>query len=70
MYKLLISILFVNRLVSIYCVCFVKLFNEKLSMKLFEDLKLKFESASWGRHTEFVVIDTILEKHSDIFLLF
>jgi len=39
-------------------------------MKLFEDLKLKFESANWGRYPEFGVIDTILEKHSDIFLLF
>ncbi len=39
-------------------------------MKLFEELKIKFESANWGRHTEFAVIDTILEKHSDIFLLF
>jgi transposase, IS5 family len=39
-------------------------------MKLFEDLKIKFESANWGRHTEFAVIDAILEKHSDIFLLF
>ena len=39
-------------------------------MKLFEDLKIRFESANWGRHTEFAVIDAILEKHSDIILLF
>lgn len=39
-------------------------------MKLFEELKLKFESANWGRYTEFAVIDTILEQNSDIFLLF
>ena len=39
-------------------------------MKLFEDLKIKFESADWGLNPEFGVIDTILEQHSDIFLLF
>jgi IS5 family transposase len=39
-------------------------------MKLFEDLKIKFESAHWGPNPEFGVIDTILEQHPDIFLLF
>ncbi len=39
-------------------------------MKLFEDFKLKFEKPDWARNPEFGVIDTILEQHSDIFLLF
>jgi IS5 family transposase len=39
-------------------------------MKLFEELKLKFEKPDWARSPEFGVIDTILEMHSDIFLLF
>ena len=38
-------------------------------MKLFEELTLKFERPDWSRNPEFGVIDTILEKHSDIFLL-
>jgi IS5 family transposase len=38
-------------------------------MKLFEDLTLKFEKPDWSRNPEFGVIDTILEKHSDIYLL-
>ena len=39
-------------------------------MKLFEELKIKFEKPDWARNPEFGVIDTILELHSDIFLLF
>ena len=39
-------------------------------MKIFEELKLKFERPDWARSPEFGVIDTILELHSDIFLLF
>ncbi|MBW6481142.1 MAG: ISNCY family transposase, partial [Bacteroidales bacterium] len=39
-------------------------------MKLFEDLRIKFEKPDWTRNPEFGVIDTILEQHSDIFLLF
>lgn len=39
-------------------------------MKLFNDLTLKFEKPDWTRNPEFGVIDTILEQHSDIFLLF
>lgn len=39
-------------------------------MKLFEELKLKFESANWARFPEYGVIDTILEQHTDIILLF
>lgn len=38
-------------------------------MKLFEELTLKFERPDWSRNPEFGVIDTILEKHPDIFLL-
>jgi IS5 family transposase len=38
-------------------------------MKLFEELTLKFEKPDWSRNPEFGVIDTILEKHSDIYLL-
>ena len=39
-------------------------------MKLFEELTIKFEKPDWARSPEFGVIDTILEMHSDIFLLF
>lgn len=39
-------------------------------MKLFEELRIKFEKPDWARNPEFGVIDTILELHSDIFLLF
>lgn len=41
-----------------------------MAMKLFEDLTLKFEKPDWSRNPEFGVIDTILEQHADIFLLF
>lgn len=39
-------------------------------MKLHNELKLKFEKPDWARSPEFGVIDTILEMHSDILLLF
>jgi IS5 family transposase len=39
-------------------------------MKLFEELTLKFEKPDWSRNPEFGLIDTILEQHLDIFLLF
>lgn len=62
--------LVINMLMSIYCVCFAKLISEKIAMKLFEDIRIKFEKPDWARNPEFGVIDTILERHSDIFLLF
>jgi len=34
-----------------------------MKMKLYEPLKLKFESPDWARNPEFGLIDTILEKH-------
>ena len=36
-------------------------------MKLFTDLKLKFEKEDWKRNTEFALIDSILEMHPEIF---
>lgn len=39
-------------------------------MKIFEDCKIKFEKPDWARNPEFGVIDTVLEQHTDIFLLF
>src|ERR1035437_3285905 len=38
-------------------------------MKLFNDLKLKFEHADWSKNPEFGLIDTILESHPHLVLL-
>ena len=38
-------------------------------MKLFEDFKLKFEQPNWARDPELGLIDTILEKHTDLYQL-
>jgi IS5 family transposase len=38
-------------------------------MKLFNDLKLKFEHPDWSKNPEFGLIDTILEKHPNIILM-
>jgi transposase, IS5 family len=35
-------------------------------MKLFSDLKLKFENPDWSKNPEFGLIDSILEKHPEI----
>ncbi len=35
-------------------------------MKLFNDLKLKFEQANWSSNPEFALIDTILEHHPEL----
>lgn len=35
-------------------------------MKLFNDLKLKFEHPDWSRNPEFGLIDTILEQHPEL----
>lgn len=36
-------------------------------MKLFEDLKIKFEKPDWSRNPEFGLIDTILEQHTELY---
>ena len=36
-------------------------------MKLFEDLKIKFEKPDWSRNPEFGLIDTILEQHRELY---
>lgn len=36
-------------------------------MKIFNELVLKFEQADWSRSPEFGLIDTILEKHPELF---
>lgn len=36
-------------------------------MQLFEPLRLKFENANWAKNPEFGLIDTILEKHPELF---
>jgi len=36
-------------------------------MKIYEPLKLKFENPDWARNPEFGLIDTILEKHPDLY---
>ena len=38
-------------------------------MKLFEDFKLKFEQPNWARDPELGLIDTILERHTDLYQL-
>jgi len=39
----------------------------KKAMKLFNDLKLKFEKSDWSRNPEFGLIDTILETHPELY---
>ena len=39
-------------------------------MKLFDELTIRFTNPDWSRNPELGVIDTILETHSNIFLLF
>ena len=39
-------------------------------MKLFNELKLKFEHPNWTKNPEFGVIDTILELHPEIYNIF
>jgi len=39
------------------------------SMKIFNDLLLKFEKPDWSTNPEFCVIDTILESRPDIILM-
>jgi IS5 family transposase len=36
-------------------------------MKLFNDLKLKFEKPDWSRNPEFGLIDTVLETHLELY---
>ena len=36
-------------------------------MQLFEPLRLKFEKANWAKNPEFGLMDTILEKHPELF---
>jgi IS5 family transposase len=36
-------------------------------MKLFEEMRLKFEEGNWARNPEFGLIDTILETHPRCF---
>jgi IS5 family transposase len=36
-------------------------------MKLFNELKLKFEKSDWSRNPEFGLIDTILETHTELY---
>jgi IS5 family transposase len=36
-------------------------------MKLFNELKLKFEKSDWSRNPEFGLIDTILETHPELY---
>ncbi len=36
-------------------------------MQLFEPLRLKFEQANWSKNPEFGLMDTILEKHPELF---
>lgn len=36
-------------------------------MKLFNDLKLKFEKPDWSRNPEFGLIDTVLETHPELY---
>lgn len=37
-----------------------------MKMALFENFKLKFESADWSRNPEFGLLDTLLELHPDL----
>lgn len=39
-----------------------------MKMQLFEPLRLKFEQANWARNPEFGLMDTILEKHPELFV--
>ncbi len=45
-------------------------FNEKRTMRLFEDFKIKFEMPDWSRSPELCLIDTILEQHPHLIGLF
>lgn len=38
-------------------------------MKLFNDLKIKFEKEDWKRNTEFALIDSVLEMHPEIYMI-
>ena len=38
-------------------------------MKLFEQMRLKFENSDWAKNPEFGLIDTILEQHPEIIKL-
>jgi IS5 family transposase len=38
-----------------------------MKMQLFEPLRLKFEKANWANNPEFGLMDTILEKHPQLF---
>ncbi len=38
-----------------------------MRMQLFEPLRLKFEQANWSKNPEFGLMDTILEKHPELF---
>lgn len=38
-----------------------------MKMQLFEPLRLKFENANWANNPEFGLMDTILEKHPELF---
>lgn len=38
-------------------------------MKLFNDLKLKFEQPNWASNPEFALIDTVLEQHPELIKL-
>lgn len=40
------------------------------TMKLFNDLVLKFEKSDWSKNPEFGVIDTILDLHPEIYHIF
>ena len=38
----------------------------RYAMKLFKDLKLKFEQANWSKDPELSLIDTILEQNPQV----
>lgn len=40
-----------------------------MSMKLFEELKLKFEQPNWARDLELGLIDTILDEHPELLMI-
>ena len=35
-------------------------------MKLFTDLRIKFEKPDWSRNPEFGLLDTVLEQHPEL----
>jgi IS5 family transposase len=37
-----------------------------MKMKIFEELRIKFEHADWSRNPELGLLDTILEAHPEL----